>query len=447
MSDSPNTPRPPRTRSRAREEKALTAVDESTPRAPAPPVQAGGPKHTGRRRLFALPSNRRSESPSDTNTSKVPGSQNLKASFPSSDSPPVVALDPALVDGPPTSASPPIPLIDFLRIPPPSIPDIYAPGKLTSTKAVPNVSTLDIVLKDHERLLSVVPFLDMMEPLIAHVQAKYGHIKLDPGLVEHRDWILSIHPAIASTFLPSVIHSESDTEDWVLNVLWRPALAAYWAAEHNDFSRMGKFPNLTSCSGGGTAVSLPDVMLWEGTERELTEPDRVLKATVEIKTHAAFVDMTSANKPTFEHLLQALSLSEVPPGYGVRFVWNESDDETMTEKADKMIAQVWIQMVQHNMRIAALTNYNSVIFFVRDGQTLYMSGEHTRANNIFLAIFAFIAYALGSIPADTLELPVETKEWWNNVRRAGTAEAPGLDRTTLPERLFEYLAELKLAAK
>ncbi|KAJ7502461.1 hypothetical protein B0H11DRAFT_2274640 [Mycena galericulata] len=418
MPDSPQTPRPPRTRSQTRYE-ALAAADDSTPRPsrqPAPPAQAGN----RRPQPFSARRPRTPPSPSDADAGGVP--QNLRASMPSPDLAPVLPLDPAIVKAPPTLTSSPIPLIDFLRIPPPEISPIYEEGKLKSTRSIPQIKTLDIVMQEDERLLCVVPCGEMMLPLMNHVKMQYKDIEIVPQLLEHRDWILSVHPAVTSTFLPAVIHSESDTEDWVLNVLWRPALAAHWAAEHKDFSRMGKSPNLTSCSGGGPAASLPDAMLWDPAETK-----RVLKATIEVKTHAAFVDATFEKNRTFGHLLRVLN--DLPPGYGVRFVWPESDTETGTDTADKMIVQVWIQMVKHQMRIAALTNYNSVIFFVREGQTLYVSGEHTRADDIFLAIFAFIAYALGSIPADTLTLPADQGEWWNQFRLAGTAEAPGLDRT------------------
>ncbi|KAJ7090934.1 hypothetical protein B0H15DRAFT_1021709 [Mycena belliarum] len=334
------------------------------------------------------------------------------------------------VDRPPSSRDKQISVVDYLHIRPPSIPLVYEPGALSSTRALPNVHTLETKMGKKDRLLSVVPFGALMEPLILHARKKYGSYKLYPGNPEQRDWLVAIHPTTTSRFLPAVIRSESDSEDWVLNVMWRPALAGYWAAHNKTVRNLENSPNLTSCDGGGAGAILPDTMIWG--------PDHQLKATLEIKTHGAFIStLTPHETPTFDHIY---SWPEMPPGYGIRFVWPASDDESNgTTKADKMIAQVWIQMVAKNVNYAALTNYSSVIFFVREGQTLYMSDEYILRvdDHISFAIFAFIAYIMGS-NKDILKLPVEHENWWDKYD-VGKADAPGLDHSTLPARLKEHL--------
>lgn len=91
-------------------------------------------------------------------------------------------------------------------------------------------------------------------------------------------------------------------------------------------------------------------------------------------------------------------------------------------------------MVKQNIDCSALMNYSSVIFFFRRGQNLFMSGEYMRENNISLAIFAFLAYAMEMIPAETLQLPTVIPEWWVPLRNAnrpnlGLCETAGLDPT------------------
>jgi hypothetical protein len=91
-------------------------------------------------------------------------------------------------------------------------------------------------------------------------------------------------------------------------------------------------------------------------------------------------------------------------------------------------------MVKQHMDCAALTNYSSIIFFFRRGQNLFMSGEYRRENNVSLAIFAFLAYALEILPAQTLQLPTVKPEWWVPFRNAnrptlGRCETAGLDPT------------------
>ncbi|KAJ7204688.1 hypothetical protein GGX14DRAFT_398040 [Mycena pura] len=286
-------------------------------------------------------------------------------------------------------------------------------------------------MNEKDYLNCVVPTAGMMLPLIRCVEEKYKNTILNPAIKEQRDWMLKVHPAVTSSLLPTVIHSEKDTEDWVLNVIWRPAAAALCVGEARTYkNKIGAFPNMTSCSGGGAGAAIPDAMLWSS--------ETVYDALLEIKTHAAFIDTTSSSdSKTFDHLW---TWPDMPPGYGIRFVWGETG-ETGGDKADKMIAQVWVQMVKHNINYAALTNYNSVIFFIRRDQTLYLSREYLRVeypikapeakvNTMSIAVFAFIAYVTGSIPKDTLTLPQLRENWWTEIK-AGTAETPGLDRTSI----------------
>ncbi|KAJ7678687.1 hypothetical protein B0H17DRAFT_1139243 [Mycena rosella] len=319
--------------------RASGTAPHSTPRAIRTGLQPGGPGPATRRTLRAAPN---------------VTSRNHSVS-------PVVAIRGRGVHLTPVFGRNPSPYsLHLIRICPPPIPKIYEVGKLTSTRAIPDVKTLNAAMEDHECLLCVVPLLNMMNDLIEHVTEKYKKIRVDP-----RD--------------------ESDTEDWVLNVLWRTALAAYYAAEKKigvnttRFGKMPTFPNLTSCQGGGKGAALPDAMLWAY--------DESLKATVEFKTHGAFIDTTSpVSTATFAHLR---GFCNMPLGYGI-----------------------WVQMVTQKINIAALSNYNSVIFFVRQGQTLFMSGEYTHEDEISLVIFAFLGYALGGIPENILQLPTVHEKLW-----------------------------------
>ncbi|KAJ6625363.1 hypothetical protein B0H10DRAFT_639739 [Mycena sp. CBHHK59/15] len=117
----------------------------------------------------------------------------------------------------------------------------------------------------------------------------------------------------------------------------------------------------------------------------------------------------------------------MPVGYTIKFNWPEEDDK-VSAKSDRMIAQVWLQMVKNNTNIAALTNYSSIVFFVRKDQTLYMSGEYLRNMRMPLAIYAFMAYALGKIPKSLLRLPTVTDDWWEvKNHKVETTNTPGVD--------------------
>lgn len=91
--------------------------------------------------------------------------------------------------------------------------------------------------------------------------------------------------------------------------------------------------------------------------------------------------------------------------------------------------QVWLQMVHHKVNLAALTNYSVMIFFIRRGDTLFMSGEYKGSDAIILATTAFFAYALGKIQSDVLKLPTVEYNWrekwakWDSYGADDTAAA------------------------
>ncbi|KAJ7122041.1 hypothetical protein C8R43DRAFT_1032939 [Mycena crocata] len=358
-----------------------------------------------------------------------------------------LTLDASTISGPPQPDGNPISLIDFLRIPPPVVPEIYAAGKLTSTKSIPSPdSDSDDALDPAKRLRYVVPFAHIMEPLIAHVRTKHAHLVVDPSELVQRDWLVSHHPARTSRWLPLAIHSEKDSEVWAFCVLLRPSLAAFHAATSQQFEETDNAPNLTSGGGGGAGASIPDGMLWS---------EGKLKATFEMKTHAAFVDRPHAKgnkKQTFKNIIG--TYKGMPLGCGIRYVWPDGSDRGVS-KADKMLGQVWLQMIAHDVEVASLTNYSSIIFFFRKGQHLFMSGEYTRNDNILLVTFAFLAYALGEIPKNVLKLPTVHEEWWEPLRKfvtdskekanLGNRTLAGLDDSTMPaamEKLYRLAPHL-----
>ncbi|KAJ7647021.1 hypothetical protein FB45DRAFT_186747 [Roridomyces roridus] len=383
-------------------------------------------------------------------------------------------------------------LLDLMTIVPPSIPRIYKRGTLSSTRNVPAKENLRKMVPMEQELARIVPAHSMMKPLLDAARTRLANVTVNTSNTKQRDWAVALHPLTTSHLLPTRIRSEKDTEHWVANVFLRPALAvchAVYSTDTDPFARIGRRPNITSCSGGGKGKSVPDMALWgtlEGQEDDSDmEDDSDLEndwslagdlhledlpvvddlglegdldledlpvvddsdlhgfhsekshskkskpnATIEIKTQAAFIDTTHPNKaPTFEHLTGKF---KVEPGSAIRFVWPYSDDSvgSLSSKADKIITQVWIQMCQYGVDLAALTNYTVIIFFFRKGDTLFLSREYG-GDDILLATFAFHAFALGFLNESQLDLP-EPNECWKDRARFpdnGTSEKPGTDPT------------------
>ncbi|KAJ7646611.1 hypothetical protein FB45DRAFT_1051270 [Roridomyces roridus] len=331
----------------------------------------------------------------------------------------------------PESTSEKISLIDFLSVTPPPVPSIYEDGKLTHTKTISDDALKKI--GESDELQRVVPALFMMESLIDAVYKEFDNLHIDPGVEFQRDWLNSLHSYTTAPLMPKEIRSEKDTEDLVLGVLFRPLLAACYAAKMGTLERLDGYPNITSCGGGGKGALIPDAMLWSLHD--------TLATTIEVKTQGVFVASTDSGdrSHTFNDLLA--DFPEMGTGYSVRFIWPQVKQRLSTS-ADKIIVQVWTQMVVHKMKFAALTNYTSVIFFVREGDTLYMSAEYTQ-DRIFIAIFAFLAYVLGYFqqPTSKPDLP-EVVNWWKKYINP-TVEEPGIDTTTLPQGYLNRLLARK----
>ncbi|KAJ6625362.1 hypothetical protein B0H10DRAFT_639706 [Mycena sp. CBHHK59/15] len=176
---------------------------------------------------------------------------------------PVYHLSSQTPDLPKPSAEPLL-LRDLLYIPPPVAPPIYDKYKLTSTRGM---TVDDISLPEDLQLKTIVPVHSLLEPIIKFAEGQIEGKYIHPDQWEELSWLSRIHPAVTSSSLPSIIHSEKDSEAWCLNVLFRPSLTVACAVFEDSFvvpeknPEFDDFPNLTSAHGAGKEASIPDVML------------------------------------------------------------------------------------------------------------------------------------------------------------------------------------------
>jgi len=89
---------------------------------------------------------------------------------------------------------------------------------------------------------------------------------------------------------------------------------------------------------------------------------------------------------------------------------------------------------------AILSSFRSTFFFVKTGDTLYMSRAYQRQDTPIFATFCFVALALGLIGSEELLLPVVTTDWWPHAVNVDKNPRAGVDtRSGLTLTFFSYL--------
>ncbi|TDL24736.1 hypothetical protein BD410DRAFT_837666 [Rickenella mellea] len=335
----------------------------------------------------------------------------------------------------PPSNGTPLPLRTVLRTAPPKCPPVYKKNALVGTRA-PTMSEVRVNVAF--RLDKVVVYEPLVRQLLGAADELIDELVVDVGQVDHHTWLSSVHPAYTSRNLPLVLHNEHDVEAWVFSVLIRPAVAAikaHMASKDTPAASKstvafkhvtdGQFPNVGSAGG---KESIPDGILWDA--------DKNPQSTYELKS-PSIVGPQSLKSRKYRILsAPLLSWPSMPVGRAMKFNWpgkranvNSFDTET------RVIMQIWCQMLEWNVEYAMLSSFSSTIFFVKRGDTLFLSREILREDRPLHFVFAFLALSLGCISRDKLILPEVNTTWWPKDIGDPASEGytgPGIDLRTLP---------------
>ncbi|RDX41252.1 hypothetical protein OH76DRAFT_1412278 [Lentinus brumalis] len=112
--------------------------------------------------------------------------------------------------------------------------------------------------------------------------------------------------------------------------------------------------------------------------------------TIEAKTHRVWSDKCFA------------SIFEMPIDSGVeahpmRFAWPKTINDQANSET-RVIIQVWGQMTYYKVNYAILSCYESSVFLMREGDTLYVSRKYSYEENPQLKALAHFLLAAGKVP-------------------------------------------------
>lgn len=200
------------------------------------------------------------------------------------------------------------------------VPNIYKPGALKGTRGP---TQTDYQMSDSQQLKHVVYVPSLISQLHGEAERILGNLMITDSAEDNILGFLmgSRRYMGQDEFLPWTIHSEHDTEDWVLAFLLRPAIAAAVCALAGTIVHEARPNGPNICAGDGLK-SIPDSVLFNGTKEDAS--------TIEIKTHSALEVTTFSQLKTLNHL---------PPGSTARFNWPTNSD-TELDTQSKLLVQV-----------------------------------------------------------------------------------------------------------
>ncbi|TFY51533.1 hypothetical protein EVG20_g10959, partial [Dentipellis fragilis] len=296
----------------------------------------------------------------------------------------------------------------------PPVPPIYKHNQLRGTKR-PSEADCNLEM----RLTKIVPLPQIFAPIEKTVAARLGSIPMDLNNPIHRDFAVRVFPWYTAMNVSRRIQSEVDTEDMVMNVLLRPAMAVAHAVLRDSQSHDSvpqdhhgphvdpissthdpSFPFVSSAHGKKHAK--PDGILVLSGEH----PDEVTPLCLEVKTHAVIsetvnpLDTVQTPIPGHPHGAYKFNMPSSP---------SDSDDH-----ACSIMTQIWSQAVHWDAEYGILSSMQTVSFFVRRDDTLYISKSYRRFDEALFYVICWCLLAIEAIPSLELNLPIPDVSWWSN---------------------------------
>ncbi|TFY66111.1 hypothetical protein EVG20_g4973 [Dentipellis fragilis] len=173
----------------------------------------------------------------------------------------------------------------------PPVPPLYHSGRLDKTKK-PSKQSFD--LPSRSQLKCIVYCPDMFKDIEGEVAARLRRISFDWNNPRHREFAVRVFPWHTAKDSATTVHSEVDTEDMVMAVMLRTAVAIQHALIIQDIPSDYKpvFPCFSSAHTKGG--SKPDGILVTSGRY----PNEVTPLCLEVKTHGVIGDETGKNPLT-----------------------------------------------------------------------------------------------------------------------------------------------------
>ncbi|KAG6867234.1 hypothetical protein C0993_005360 [Termitomyces sp. T159_Od127] len=177
-------------------------------------------------------------------------------------------------------------------------------------------------------------------------------------------------------------------------------------------------------------LCLPLADASSGLQSTVYEESFTVKANVEVKTNTVLTDSV------FEEIMGWYEEDKrrFVPGMVIQYVWQTNKNvgggrATKTHTLDKILRQVWNQMMQENVEYALLTTATSTYYLFRrrgaKSGDLYISPPYKTVNNLALYTCLAAVFELHDINSDMIITPNLNKDWWNN-KGLPTFEATGI---------------------
>ncbi|KNZ72066.1 hypothetical protein J132_04347 [Termitomyces sp. J132] len=338
-------------------------------------------------------------------------------------------------------------------------------GKPTPISYAQSTSTRDVKFYDKPPaplLESVVPVPELVEDLRKVIKPQLKEI-LVPA---NSQFVAIVHPA--STTLPFKRHhylekdNESQFEQENLAPVFKimayhmaydqirketrrnPEYAAVferWSSPNFQKSSFHFFASSTQSKNNITDFAIFSSLLPPNCTQSKLAPYETsfdVKAVVEVKTTRVLTDAVF-QEVTGWYTSGHDEYSDFVLGKAIQYVWPDEAPNDLNNKAggagagsgkeqtlDKVLRQIWGQMIEENVEYAVLTSATSSYYFFRrrDGSgDLFISPPYRTADNV--ALYAWLSAALGvnGVDTDKINTPPVDKVWWNSLP---TFEATGI---------------------
>ncbi|KAG6861239.1 hypothetical protein C0995_002361 [Termitomyces sp. Mi166 len=314
-------------------------------------------------------------------------------------------------------------------------PTPFCSAKSTSTRDENFNTQPDPVLE------SIVPLPDLVEQLRIVIVPELKRIRVPAN----SQFVAIVHPA--STALPykRLNHLEKDNESQFEQEHLAPVFKIM--AYHMAFTQIQKetravpgyaavFERWASpdfqkssfrffASSTRSSQNITDFGICSCLDEEPDGNSFVVNAVIEVKTtrvltQVVFEKVTGWWKPDEGQYVHGMAIQYVWPRKAPRNTNNDADGAGTPEEQtlDKILRQIWGQLIEENAEYAVLTTGTSSYYFFRrrDGSgDLYISPPYEAADHIALYMWLSAALEINNVNTDKIITPPVKKDWWDEL--------------------------------
>ncbi|TBU23364.1 hypothetical protein BD311DRAFT_87659 [Dichomitus squalens] len=296
---------------------------------------------------------------------------------------------------------------DLTRTFPCELPDVYSRAHIRGTKETTQAER-DIRLRGDQHLKYLVYFPALLDSFEAEGKAMLQKIGVDARSLDQALALGHCFPENLRYGLPKTVRSENDVVTWCQQTIFQPALLLLRLISRVREQKKPfalplfdpeKDPECPALSSYPHADIIPDGIF----VKQVTEDEDVLVpgvfCTIEVKSQNAL------NAQVFDLLTATQMVKSSDASHTCAFGWPGENDK-LSGKMNKFIVQVWSQLIETKAACAILTCHTRTYFFIRKGQTLYMSREYRYSDRPVFALFCLLAEFLDLYPENVvLKLP------------------------------------------